>query len=190
MQICLIRYQKSRSMKIIRSRSGPPIRTEGRILVPLAHRLRVIWEFWIPFIIITGCLVSNILEYIRFTSAGITDIDDYAFQHVPNVTFLALDNNQLTIVWQHMLSGLIHLEMVHFEGNPIHTVEANSFKDSPALTMVSFHGNNLQTLPRSMFGVIKLDTFYLHNNPWQCDQRMCWIKQVRGWGGCAQSLEH
>ncbi len=112
----------------------------------------------------------------------ITDIDNSTFSAVPTVTLIALHSNQLTVIREMMFSGLPNLGTLWLTHNAIHTVELGCFKDNTALTLLDVYDNYLQNLPRGMFGFdnhpTNLNEFKMQTNPLQCDQDLCWLKQV------------
>ncbi len=150
---------------------------------PIPGTTTVVWlnENSISFVP-TNYFILLSLEKIELNSNVIMDIDDSAFSGVPTVTEIWLQSNQLTVIREMMFSGLPNLATLWLSDNQIHTVEPASFRDNVALTLLHLAGNSLQNLSRCMFDLenhpTNLNTFYMHQNPLQCNQDLCWLKRL------------
>ncbi len=138
---------------------------------------------WNSITYIPGSYFENLLnlDEIWLIGNAITDFADTAFSQVPSVTKICLQQNQLTVIREMMFSGLPNLSDLRISLNQIHTIEQGSFKNNMALTILAIHGNSLETVSQSIFAPnnhpTSLDLIYMYNNPLQCDQDLCWIKQ-------------
>ncbi len=118
---------------------------------------------------------------VKFNNNAIADIADSAFSQVPTVTNIFLYRNQLTVIRQMMFSGLPNLLDLRLYRNQIHTIEFGSFKGNTALKVLSLGYNSLETVSQCMFDPTNHPAslkIYMKNNPLQCDQDLCWLKQV------------
>ncbi|GJQ82100.1 hypothetical protein Trydic_g15887 [Trypoxylus dichotomus] len=66
----------------------------------------------------------------------------------------------------------------------IETVDLNAFRGLFALQSLNLSNNNLATLPEGVLdSLMNLRTLYVHDNPWHCDNRICWLRDLFTKGG-------
>ncbi len=124
------------------------------------------------------------LVQIKLNKNRISSISDHAFAEVPSVTYIALYFNDLEVIHKNMFSGLYNLQGLRLQGNKIWIIEAQSFKDCSALTMLWLHNNLLQAISECIFHPwnhpTNLESFYIDKNLLSCNESLAWLKIADG----------
>ena len=68
------------------------------------------------------------------------------FQDNTNLVELALRDNSLSAINKNLTTGLYNLQILNLAGNPISTIEAESFKDNRNLTQLLLFWDSLMVI--------------------------------------------
>ncbi len=124
------------------------------------------------------------LDGIWLQKNVISFIDDNAFSGVPTLWELRLHDNDLTVIRTLTFAGLPNLRDLELEVNHIHTIQAGAFHDLTSLSWLNLRDNALQTLSQCIFDLANpptaLNSFYIYNNPLECNSSLCWLQYING----------
>ena len=99
-------------------------------------------------------------------------------------TKLEFSNNKLTHLKSGMFNGLISLEWLNLYGNYIARIESGTFVKLLKLQTLLLENNQLTTLDQKAFQTSDKElTISLRENLFECDKKICWVKQAEeeGW---------
>ena len=119
------------------------------------------------------------IKEVQLDENNIASIIDGTFSRFGQCTELSLSNNKLRSIRQGMFIGLKFLDTLDLSGNIISSIESGSFIDLYHLTTVNLDHNRLTTL-KNPFSEPSSGSilFYLSNNPLQCNNSLCWLKNA------------
>ncbi|XP_033104751.1 toll-like receptor Tollo, partial [Anneissia japonica] len=119
---------------------------------------------------------DNILElYMSYND--ITEICRGAFEGLPKLTKLVLNDNYITRISDDF-AKLTLIEELFLNDNSIQRIDSASFSTNVNLTHLYLHNNQLQALPNGTFNPLKrLKLISLHNNKFRCGCTLLWLKQ-------------
>ena len=124
------------------------------------------------------------MQHLELDNNGIYHIEGKSFFHLPLCTKLYL-NDKLTQVKEDTFVGLFSLKVLDISRNQISHIEYGSFTKTSRLGHLYLSSNKLRTLEQDVFSIPQNGeiTLLIENNPFQCDSRICWIKQGEedGW---------
>ncbi|XP_069473845.1 leucine-rich repeat LGI family member 3 isoform X2 [Ambystoma mexicanum] len=109
-------------------------------------------------------------------SATFSQIRQEVFAHLPNLQFLLLNSNKLTLIGDGAFLGLSHLQYLFIENNDIQALSRQTFRGLKSLTHLSLANNNLHSLPRDIFKPLNLlSDLDLRGNIFDCDCEVKWL---------------
>ena len=124
------------------------------------------------------------LRLILLQENVITDLDDFSFVHVPTVVQIQLQHNKLTVIRKNFFAGLPNLGSLFLSQNDIHEIQLESFRENSALEYLHLNHNSLEGLSQCIFDEFNyprhLDSLYMHENPIQCTEALCWLLESDG----------
>ena len=147
----------------------------------------------------TFCGLWSLVK-LHLEANNIHQIEDGAFTELSSLQVLGLTFNELSEIRKMQLTGLAQLEYLLLDLNKIVSIENGAFGNLAKLQYLSLTGNMLTQLSGMFLGV-KLNYLNLarnnittinqydlstlprplrlglYGNPWQCDNRLCWLKQ-------------
>ena len=109
------------------------------------------------------------------------------FQGLSSLQELSLDHNQISPIEAHTFHHLPNLWALTLADNRIRHIEAKALANLPNLKLLYIDKNNLTTLEWIIFDVNDYDDsnghpfkleVTLNDNPFQCNQNLCWLKQA------------
>ena len=125
------------------------------------------------------------LQKLSLSDNNITDIEPGSFSPLKECIHLWLKNNKLTKIKMGMFEGLDSLEALILTNNWINGIEHGSFTHTKQLRRLFLNKNELTFLDKEAFQIPFPTNLSLliENNRFQCNQKMCWIKQGEqdGW---------
>ncbi len=132
---------------------------------------------------VTGNIFINLpfLKTIDLSQNKINHVAGYAFANVSSVERIYLNRNNLEVVTNKMFKGLYDLKDLILYNNEIHTIERESFADISKLSWIDLSWNRLPMLLEMAFYPNGYSHLFilLHENPFFCDWRACWMKDER-----------
>jgi hypothetical protein len=137
-------------------------------------------------------LSSNKLQYIqlgafRSFELDILDLDlsQNQFSFIPEKIFLnrqlrnleifRMNENQIQIITHSSFEHLRNLKLLELNYCQIKQIEDNSFDNLRSLESLSLIGNHLRQLNEMTFRPFNLRSFYVHENPLNCDCNLRWL---------------
>ncbi|XP_078656760.1 uncharacterized protein LOC144902964 [Branchiostoma floridae x Branchiostoma belcheri] len=120
------------------------------------------------------------LEELYLDSNHIHSIEADTFNDTTQLHILELQYNNISTITADTLGNLLQLQTLRLSNNNINTfpVEALSNSQVSALSELTLHNNQLETLPLMAYDILaNISTVNISNNPWQCDCRMVHFKQ-------------
>ena len=124
------------------------------------------------------------LKELRLDNNRITNIGIGAFLPLTHCTKLEFSNNELTHLQSGMFSDLISVEWLNLCGNHTSHIQPGSFVNLLKLQSLLLEDNQLTSLDQDVFQISGITLILsLSRNIFQCDSRMCWVKQAEeeGW---------
>ncbi|KAL3275011.1 hypothetical protein HHI36_019783 [Cryptolaemus montrouzieri] len=91
-------------------------------------------------------LNETVLEELEFSSSGLEEIHDSAFNGLDKLKILNLSNNKLKGLSKTALTPLKSLKILNLEGNEIETFSADGLPDLPNLEEINLSNNPLSKL--------------------------------------------
>lgn len=98
----------------------------------------------------------------------------FGISKLANLTALYLNDNQITSLTAQSFGDLKMLALIELSGNPISSVEDDTFKTTPDLRALNLMDANLTTVPRSLRYLKKTD-INLNRNRIQCSCDLAWM---------------
>ncbi|XP_063055225.1 toll-like receptor 21 [Engraulis encrasicolus] len=93
------------------------------------------------------------------------EIPDYIFSHLPNLTYLNLDSNNISNFSEDALRNLFQLKNLNLSANNLNSLKPGLFQDLVGLNQLILYDNNLMTIPPDIFnGCSKLNYLTLRKN--------------------------
>ena len=125
------------------------------------------------------------LKILLLSHNDIVKINSGSFCHLTVCIDLWIDNNNLSKITENMFHGLQSLELLYLHCNDISYIQLGSFTNLYQLKELHLHQNKLTTLAKDTLPIphhIRLALLFW-DNPLQCDNKMCWVKQGEedGW---------
>ncbi|XP_078603924.1 uncharacterized protein LOC144877753 [Branchiostoma floridae x Branchiostoma japonicum] len=109
--------------------------------------------------------IPSSTTYLTLRHNKIGAIENTKLQHLPNLTRLYIDNNEITIILSQIFVGLQNLRELYLHNNSISVVEPGSFQHLVELTVLYLHYNRLTSLPSDAFvNLNKLRTLSISHN--------------------------
>ncbi|XP_078494372.1 leucine-rich repeat-containing protein 4-like isoform X2 [Ciona intestinalis] len=108
------------------------------------------------------------LQALSMDSCGLNDMP--TVRPLTNIRTLNLANNRISVLDSNSLKGLRKLSNFHMEYGALATVANDAFNDLVSLEILNLSGNNLTSLPPTVFRyTTRLTSLKLQRNPWLCN---------------------
>ena len=129
----------------------------------------------------------NKLENLWLDWNNLSAIRMDMFQGLSSLQELSLDHNQISQIEAHTFHHLPNLWALTLAANRIRHIEAKALANLPNLKLLYIDKNNLTTLEWIIFDVNDYDDsnghpfkleMTLNDNPFKCNQNLCWLKQA------------
>ena len=128
-------------------------------------KLENLWLDWNNLSVIRMDMFKGLssLQELSLDHNQISQIKPYTFQHLPNLWALTLADNRIHLIETKALANLLKLKLLYVDKNKLTTLEwtifdVNDYDDSNS------HPFKLEVT--------------LNDNPFQCNQNLCWLKQA------------
>lgn len=119
------------------------------------------------------------LQILDFELNRLTGVPTAVFQHLPSLRMLTLKSNPIKILTHDSFKGLSNIEMLNLENCRLQRVHPHAFRGLHKLNELNIINNELQGLGEAMSDYLpaSLSVVRLHNNPWNCDCRLRWLRR-------------